>query len=179
LEQQIETINFRGVHIDIVERPEIIWLGCVDYASNNEDESQISETLKRYQDLVHVPKEDRINPDWSGALSINYCLPEQPRGLMFAQEVEHSQQDERYQLLTQPAGLWMKLQHSAEAEEKLFSRPVNGLYEYFGQLKEAAAANNYVQNFEIPMEIEYHDHTGSGAGFAYIPIRLNTKNSHD
>ena len=54
LEKLIEIIFYKGVEFEVVERPDVIWAGSVDYASNNTGESDIGATLKRFQSLVEV-----------------------------------------------------------------------------------------------------------------------------
>ena len=55
-----------------------------------------------------------MNPDWSAALSINYCV-DKPCGIMFAQETYSDKQDERYDLFTQPGGLWLRIRNDRNA----------------------------------------------------------------
>jgi len=110
-EKRVETIQCNGAVFEVVERPETIWVGTISYANNHFDEPDMGALLKRYQDLVFVaPKEDRINPDWDAAISINYRKHgEAPKGMMYAQETYSAEkQDERYDLFTQPGGLWIE-----------------------------------------------------------------------
>jgi len=32
LEKRIEVITYNGVEFEVVERPDVTWVGCVDYA---------------------------------------------------------------------------------------------------------------------------------------------------
>lgn len=114
VEKLVETFLYNGVEFEVVERPEVLWVGCVDYASNNADESDIGATLERYQKFVEIPKKELINPDWSAALSINYGV-DKPCGIMFAQETYSDKQDERYDLFTQPGGLWLRIRNDRNA----------------------------------------------------------------
>lgn len=43
----IETILYQSAEFDVVKRPDELRVGCVDYADNNEDESDIRVTLQR------------------------------------------------------------------------------------------------------------------------------------
>ena len=175
VENLIRTFQYKGVVFEVVQRPDVVWVGCVDYADNNTDESDIPATLKRYQGLVKsVPILEKINPDWSAALSIQYHCDEKPCGLMFANESYTNRQDERYDLFTQPGGLWLRVGVNEESDAALLGRPSNEMSEYFGILQSAALENGYAQNPSVPVEIEYHCHaqydTPAHAAFAYIPV---------
>jgi hypothetical protein len=117
VEKLVKTIAYKGVDLEVVERPDVLWVGCLDYAKNNTDESDISATLNRYrEELVNVAKQELINPDYGAALSINYNYDEQPCGIMFAQETYSDKQDERYEMFTQPGGLWLRIAVSDETD---------------------------------------------------------------
>jgi hypothetical protein len=178
VEKLVETLTYKGVEFEVVERPDVIWVGCVDYAVNNIDESDIGATLKRYrEELINVTKQDLIDPDWSAALSINYCCDEKPCGIMFAQETYSNKQDERYDLFTQPEGLWLRVKNDKSAAA-LLGKESAETHEYFSGerkiLRAVAEANGYKQNPDILVEIEYHCHAEYGnpthTNYAYIPI---------
>lgn len=177
LEKLVQTITYKGMEFEVVERPDVLWVGCVDYAKNNTDESDIGATLKRYrEELIDIPKKALVNPDWSASLSMNYGSDSKPCGLMFAQETYSGEQDERYDLLTQPGGLWLRVSITAETALALLGRSSNGAWEYFGILDAAAKENGYLQNSEIPMQVEYHCHAEyanpTHTNYAYIPIKV-------
>lgn len=175
MEKPIETINYRGAEFEIVERPDVLWVGCVDYASNFTDESDIGATLKRYrEELIHVPKLELIHPDWSAALSINYTRSDRPCGIMFAQETSTDKQDPRYELYTQPGGLWIKVRNDSAAALALMGKERAEPYEYFGILRKAADANGYTSNTGVDVEVEYHCHAEYGTpphtNYAYVAV---------
>ena len=167
-EKLVSTLDYKGVVFELVECPGVIWVGCVDYASNNSDESDIDATYKRYSEkLADVAKEELINPDNSAALSINYNK-DKPCGVMFAQETYSQEQDERYDILIQPSSLWLRVCDSKTAAALLGKEEV-GLYEYFGPLYTVAEANGYRQNPGVNLEIEYRCHKTNSA-YAYVPV---------
>ena len=185
LEKLVKTITYKGVDFEVVERPDVIWVGCVDYASNNESESDINATLKRYQALCEsAPKQEIINPGWSAALSINYKSSDKPRGMMFANECYTNNQDKGYDIFTQPGGLWLRVCNDATAAALIGfdnSEPFNpwkfGAYMYFAKdriLQSVAEENGYEQNSDMHLEIEYHCDaeydTPPHTNYAYIPI---------
>ena len=170
-----QTISYKGVEFEIVERPDVIWAGCADYAENNTDEPDIGAALKRFQALVESsPIKEKINPGWSASLSINYGCNDKPCGIMFANESYTDKQDERYDVLTQPGGLWLRVCVNAATDTALLGRQNYGIFEYFGILKDAAQENGYLPNPNVHIEIEYHCHAEYDApphtAFAYIPI---------
>jgi hypothetical protein len=178
IEKLVQTITYKGVELEVVERPDVIWVGCVDYANNNNGESDIGATLKRYrEELIDITKQDLINPDWSAALSINYNCSSKPCGIMFAQETYSEKQNERYDLFTQPGGLWLRIRNDKIAAALLGKENAEP-YEYFAEaqvLQNVARENGYMQNPDIPVQVEYHCHfeysTPPHTNYAYIPIR--------
>jgi hypothetical protein len=188
VEKLIHTIIYKGVDFEVVERPDVFWVGSVDYAKNNADESDIDATLKRFQSLSEsAPKNEIMNSGWSAALSINYSSNGKPKGIMFANESYTDKQDERYDILTQPGGLWLRVRNDENAAAQFFgyekSKPFNpweyGPYKYFAgddaPLQSAAIENGYEQNPDVHLQIEYHCHdeysTPPHTNYAYIPIR--------
>jgi len=179
IETLVQTIYYKGIAFELVERPDVLWVGCVDYAENNTDESDIGATLKRFQTLVGtVPINNKINPDWSASLSIHYTCADKPCGIMFANETYAGEQDTRYDTLTQPGGLWLRVRNDADAATKLLGKESAEPWEYFAgtqaPLQSAASENGYVQNSDIPIQVEYHCHAEYGnpthTNYAYIPV---------
>jgi len=172
IEKHIKTITYMGVEFMIVKRPDVLWVGCVGYANNNTDESDIGTTRKRFFDLVDVVKNGLINPGYGAALSINYGCDDKPCGLMFAEETQSDKQDGRYDLFTQPGGLWLRLYITDDADAALLGRKNHGLWEYFAKdvLKNAAEENGYKINPDIDIAVEYNHHDGDNANYLYVPV---------
>ncbi|MDD4773261.1 MAG: hypothetical protein PHZ09_06600 [Eubacteriales bacterium] len=171
IEKLTQAIYYKGAEFELVRRPDVIWVGCVDYA----DKSDIGATLKRFQGLVEsAPIKEKINPDWSAALSINYTRDDKPCGIMFANESYTDEQDKRYDIFTQPGGLWLRVKGDNKNAKALLDKDKADLYEFFGALRNAAKANGYIQNPDVPVEVEYHCHaeynTPPHSCFAYIPV---------
>ncbi|MDD2363156.1 MAG: hypothetical protein PHH84_09495 [Oscillospiraceae bacterium] len=175
IEKLMHVIKYKGVDFELVERKDVLWVGCIDYADNNIDESNISETLRRFQSLVEpVPIKEKINPDWSASLSINYNCADKPCGIMFANESYTDDQDGRYDQFTQPGGLWLRVKGDNNNAKALLGKDSADLHEFFEALREAAKENAYIQNPNIHVEIEYHCHaeynTPPHTCYAYIPV---------
>ena len=175
IEKLVKTLNCKGAEFELVRRADVIWVGCVDYADNNTGESYIGATLKRFQELVEItPIKDKINPDWSASLSINYSRDDKPCGIMFANESYSDNQDERYDILTQPGGLWLRIKGDDKNAKALLGKDRADLYEFFRALSDAAAKNGYIQNPDVDIAVEYHCHaeysTPPHTCYAYIPV---------
>ena len=170
VEKLVATLKYKGVDFELFERPEVLWVGSVDYANNNKDESDINATLNRHGKLKgDVPKKDLINPDCWAALSINYTTDKKPCGVMFGHETYSDNQDKRYEMYTQAGGLWLRVACTKEASLALFGEENAETYRYFAnnRLRNAAEENGYKQNFDILLEYEYYS---PNVNYAYIPV---------
>ena len=176
VEIPVETFSYSGVTFEIVERPDVLWVGCLDYAKNNMEESDSNVTLGRYLKYLDVVKQDLINPDWSASIWVNYDCNEKPHGQMFAQETYSAYQDKRYELFTQPGGLWLRVRRSRETSLTLFGNDSIDAWDYFvcGALKRAAEENGYKENPDVHVRIGYDCHaeynTPPHTCYAYMPV---------
>jgi len=171
VEKLVKIITHKKIEFEIVQRPDVLWVGCVDYAGNNTDESDIQSTLERFQGLVgEVSNEERqlMRPDWSASLSINYCRDDKPCGILFGNETWSDKQDGRFDVFTQPGGLWLRVNNTKRTARRLLRKRKAEAYQFFGQARAAAEANGYMQNPDVPVEIEYYFKNHSN--YAYIPV---------
>jgi len=180
-EKLVETINYKGIAFEVVERPDVLWVGCVDYARDNTGESDIDATLRRFQALVKDIGENDprqlMCPDWSAALSINYRRDDKPCGILFGNETYSDKQPGGFDVFTQPGGLWLRLLNDKEAAKRLLGKKRAAPYEYFAEaniMQNAAKENGYMESNDIPLQVEYHCHTEYNTpphtNYAYIPI---------
>ena len=173
LEKLVEVITYKGVEFEVVERPDVLWVGCIAYADNNIDPAFPDDDmtlLNRYEELVPIPKQDRINPDWSASISINYHCKDKPSGTMFAQETFSDNQDERYDMLTQSGGLWLRLLNGKSASTLLLNKDSSAPCEYFSEMQSAAKENGYTQNPNVHIEVEYFYENDFATNYAYMSI---------
>jgi len=169
-EKCIETFTVGKAVFEVVERPEVLWVGTLAWAENNDDEPDTDALLKKYQALCSTPKQARMNPDWSAGISINYSLcGKAPRGMFFAQETWSAEQDSRYDLFTQPGGLYLRLRQDKYAK-KLLGKKHFDSGELYAAMAGAAARHGYKRAEDNPIEIYYHDHENGTAEYAYISI---------
>ena len=171
VEKAVEAFSHGRATFEVVERPEVLWVGTLAWAENNNDEPDMGALLKRYQALCSpAPKQARINPDWDAAISINYGRGgKAAKGIMYAQETYSKEQDSRYDLFTQPAGLYLRVLNDKKAA-KLLGKKTCETYELFGLLKTVAPQYGYAHNDNINVEIEYHNYK-NGTWYAYIPVK--------
>ncbi|GHU00161.1 hypothetical protein FACS1894142_8270 [Spirochaetia bacterium] len=179
VEKLVKTISYKDVEFDVVERPDVLWVGCIAYAKNNIDppfpDDDMS-LLERYRSLFDFPKLELINPDWSAAISINYDLSDKPSGIMFAQETYTDKQDKHHELFIQPGGLWLRLLNDKKAAI-LLGKEHPAAYEYYAEsqiIQNVAKENGYIQNPNIHVCVEYSCHaeydTPPHRNYAYMPI---------
>ena len=175
-EKLVETFAYNGVTFEIVERPDVLWVGCLDYASKNGEESDSDKTLSRYQKYLDIVKRDLMNPDWSASLWVNYGSADKPHGQMFAQETYSANQDERYEVFTQPSGLWLRVRRSKETSLALFGNESIDAWDYFtsNAMQKAAEENGYKANPDVHVRIGYDCHaeysTPPHTCYAYMPV---------
>ncbi|MCL1807487.1 MAG: hypothetical protein FWG31_07280 [Oscillospiraceae bacterium] len=171
VEKVIETAEHGGTVLEVVERPSVVWVGTLTYAEDISGEPDSGALLKRYQDLAPAaPKIDTVNDEWDACININFNGGEKAKGMMFGQETASpDKQDKRYDLFTQPAGLYMRI-YNDQAAAKLLGKDKCETWELFGVLREAAGAYGYVWDAGNPIEVEYHNRRDN-SWYAYLPVR--------
>ena len=185
VERLVQTIIHKGAEFEVVERPDVFWVGCVGYADDNNGEPDIGKTLRRFQNLVkditaETDTRKLMCPDWSASISINYTCNDKPNGIMFANETYSDKQDVRFDVFVQPGGLWLRIRNDRNAAALLGKEKAEP-HEYFaaaGILQKAAKENGYMQNPDVHIQIEYHCHaeytTPPHTNYAYIPVIIKT-----
>ena len=170
IDKLIETIEYDGAVFEVVERPEVIWVGKTAYAPNFDVEPDIGGLFNTYQELVPTPKLDRINPDWNAAISIDYWKGgSAPRGMMFAQETYSENQADCYDIYKMPASMFIRILNDSKAA-KLLGKDSCETWELFGVIKGTIMPqNSYKFNENGAQEIEYHNYK-TNTWYAYIPV---------
>ena len=168
-EKLVETFTDGRTTFELYDRPEVFWVGTLAWAGNNEDEPDVDALLKKYQALCEpAPKLERINPDWSAGITINYCLGgKAPRGMMFAQETWSSEQDSRCDLFTQPAGLYLRIRKNDREAKKLLGQKTYEMEDLYGYMEKAAQRHGYRRAQGNPIGIYY---AKDKEEYAIIPV---------
>ena len=170
-EALVGSFTVRKAVFELHDRPEVLWVGTLAWAADNDSEPDTDALLKKFQALCGpAPKLERMHPDWSAGISINYNLGgKAPRGMLFAQETWSAQQDGRYDMYTQPAGLYLRLRLDKHAE-KLMGKKHYRDADMYGLLEKTAKRYGYRRARGNPIEIFYHDHEHHTAKYAVIPV---------
>lgn len=167
----VETIEIGSAIFEVMERPEVIWVGTLEQQYDTEIERLAHNALLRFQELgPQAPKVDRINPDWVADITFNiHCnSATRPYGVMYGQETYSSEsQDERYNIFTQPAGLYMRVQNNENAAA-LFDKEQCENHELIGYIRSVVASQNgYKIPDELDLTLEYHN---NDVHFVYVAV---------
>jgi len=169
-EKQIDVITYDCVSFEIVERPEVLWVGKIAFAPNLTDEPDIGKLLKEYQELIPVEKKELINPEWDAAISIDYWKGgSAPRGMMFGSETYSDEQAECYDVFKMPPTLFMRVLNNKDAARLLGKENCEN-WELFEFMKRTVLPEHgYKFNENGAQEVEYYHHN-SGTCYAYVPV---------
>ena len=169
-EKLINVVVYDGVNFEIVERPEVLWVGKVTYAPNLTDEPDISKLLKEYQELIMTEKKELIHPEWDAAISIDYWRNgATPRGFMFGQETYTKEQPECYEVFKMPPSLFMRVLNNTDAATLLGKDHCEN-WELFEFMKNTLMPEQgYKFNDNGAQEVEYCNYQ-SDTFYAYVPV---------
>ena len=169
-ETWVDAFVEKGVRFEVIKKEATIWCGTLGYADDLDKEPDPGPLLEKYQSLVEVEKRGRVSPDWSGCLSLNYWPGgKKPRGLMFMQQVDTTEQDARNDVFQSQEGLYIRIGYdSADVPQKLFGKEQCDVFELFGPIHEAALQNGYEPIPTGDVEIEYY---GPQCRYAYCEVR--------
>lgn len=139
-ENIIETFNYNGVTVDLVEWKDTIWCGKIGYAVNNTDEPDVDKIMNEFQALhIHnVTVNDREEADWDVCMSVNYFSAERPNGVMFGFLVGTERQSDGYDVYKVPSARYMRINMRDETAIALGHEPLRGgggipPYEWIGE----------------------------------------------
>ncbi|MDD4496365.1 MAG: effector binding domain-containing protein [Eubacteriales bacterium] len=135
-ERIVETFNYNGIPVEVVEWDATIWCGKIGYAKNNTDEPDVDPILSAFMSLPIPSMNERIEPNWDVCMSFNYFTNERPKGVMFADLVGTENQPEGFDVYNLPAGQYLRLAINEDSAKALASQPFNGgipPYEWVGE----------------------------------------------
>ncbi len=124
-EKIIESFDYNGVTVDLVEWTDTIWCGKIGYAANNSDEPNMDKIMEEYMSLHHASS-TVSEPDWSVCISINYLTDERPNGVMIGSLVATEQQPSDFDVYKIPAAQYMRIRLCDESAKLLGHEPWNG-----------------------------------------------------
>lgn len=176
-ERIVETFNYNGIPIEVVEWSATIWCGKIGYAENNTDEPNVDLILSGYMALPIPTMNERIEPDWDVCMSVNYFSKERPNGVMFADLAGTENQPEGFDVYTLPAGQYLRLAINEDSAKALASQPFNGgipPYEWVGE--QLAPQFGYLYGDDRLPVFEYYGYykpekNAHEFRYLYVPVR--------
>ena len=123
-ENILETFNFNGAIIELVEWIDTIWCGKIGYAVNNTDEPNVEKIMGDFETLhrSNIVAKER-EKDWDVCISINYLSKERPNGVMIGFLVNTEQQLNCFDIYKVPAIKFMRIQINEETTKVLGKEP--------------------------------------------------------
>lgn len=126
-EKIVETLNYNGITVDIVELADTIWCGKIGYAINNTDEPDVDKIMSDFQALQFPAMvTDRLESNWDVCLSANYLSGERPNGVMFGALVAGDKQPHGFDVFKVPAAKYARIRMCDETANALGREPWKG-----------------------------------------------------
>lgn len=135
-EKIMDTFNYNGIPVEVVEWDDTIWCGKIGYAENNTDEPNVDAIISGFMSLDTQIAMERREPDWDVCMSVNYLSKERPNGVMFGFLVGTEGQPDGFDVYKLPTGQYLRLAINDESAKALGSQPWNGgipPYEWIGE----------------------------------------------
>ena len=135
-EHIVETLNYNGVAVEVVEWRDTIWCGKIGYAENNTDEPNVEAIMSACMSQDCTAAHQRLETDWDVCISVNYLSKQRPNGVMFAFLVGTAQQPEAFDVYQLPAAQYLRIALDDDTAKAVASEPWNGgipPYEWLGE----------------------------------------------
>lgn len=134
-ETVLETYQYNGISVELVQWDAAVWCGSLEYAVNNTDEPDVETALHRFMALSPdaVRKAEEA---WDTCISLNYLCEVRPRGVMFAVLAASDAVPEGCDVLHTPASLYMRITPDEETAAAVGEQPWEGgipPYQWIGE----------------------------------------------
>lgn len=180
-EKIIDTFNYNGVPVEVVEWSDTIWCGKIGYAENNTNEPNVDNILSGFMSLDTSAVEERSEPDWDVCMSVNYLSKERPNGVMFGFLVGTEHQPDRFDVYKLPTGRYLRIVINDESAKALGAQPWNGgipPYEWIGEQLAPQFGYRYGDD-HLPV-FEYYGYYNAGKNahefrYLYVPVEKIAK----
>jgi DNA-binding transcriptional MerR regulator len=180
-ERIIDTFNYNGVPVEVVEWSDTIWCGKVGYAENNTDEPNVDVILNGFMSLDTSAANKRSEPDWDVCMSINYFSSERPNGVMFGFLVGTEHQPDGFDIYKLPAGQYLRIAINDETANAVGAPPWQGgipPYEWIGEQLAPQFGYQYGDD-RLPV-FEYYgfykpDKNAHEFRYLYVPVEKTAK----
>lgn len=172
----IEEHSFKGIKVEAVDMAQTVWCGKVGYASDNHSEPDVNGIMNAYRSADHTLV-NGAEKDWSACLSINYLCGERPNGLMVCDMVTSIEQPDCFDILTVPAGKYLRIRICDETARALGHEPWMGGIPPFGWIyDDIAPALGYTRGSDNLPIIEYYgfynpDKYEHEYRYLYVPVQ--------
>jgi hypothetical protein len=126
-EKIVETLDYNGITVEIVEWTDTIWCGKIEYAESNVDEPNVEKMSEDYFSLTSRARPvDTLEGDWSVCISANYLSRERPNGVMYASLVASDRQPDGFDVYKVPAAKYARIRMCDETAKALGHEPWRG-----------------------------------------------------
>lgn len=170
----LETFDFKGIAVDLVEWKNTIWCGKVGYADNNADEPDVEKLMKDFMSISAAPNGREEN--WDICMSLNYLTDQRPSGVMFGFLVAGDAQPEEYDICKIPAAKFLRVRMCDETAKALGHAPWTGgipPYQWIGE--QIAPELGYTYGSDALPIVEYYGFYGPVTCsheycYLYVPV---------
>lgn len=173
-EKLIETFEYNGAQVELLEWTETLWCGKIGCAQNNTDEPDVEGIMDAFTAISAVP--NGREKHWDVCMSFNYMTDKQPDGVMFGFRVDTEEQPEDYDVVKVPSALYMRIDLCAETFAALGVEPWQGgvpPYELIGE-KIAPKFGYTYGDAGLPV-VEYYGHNEADGHieicYLYVPVQ--------
>ncbi|MBQ3141659.1 MAG: hypothetical protein IJC25_06830 [Clostridia bacterium] len=175
-ETLVDTLEYNGLCVDVVDWKETIWCGKIGYAVNNTEEPDVEKIAKEAAEIFPQTTAAGREEHWEVCLSLNYLCSQRPNGVMFGFLVQTDRQPECYDIVKFPAARYMKIAICEKTFRSLGVTPWTGGIPPYEWIGERIAPKFGYQNGEDTLPIvEYYqlDPTNGHAVacYLYVPVK--------
>lgn len=177
-EKIIETLEYNGITVNIVEWTETVWCGKIGYAVNNTDEPDVDKIMSDFQALNFPDTAaGRLESNWDVCISVNYLSESRPNGVMFGSLVDTDTQPDGFDIYKVPAAQYACIRMCDETAKALGHEPFRGgipPYQWIG--KEIAPKIGYTYADDALPIFEYYGYYDPHKYahefcYLYVPVR--------
>lgn len=174
-EPVLRTIRVGSACFELVQRPETILAGRILYARDYDGFEAFDEGIGSVMEAERARVLGRLAgvvlPAFNIRLSVNFWRPVETRAYGFVREVLTADQPEGVQVYRMPASLYLRARNDAAAAQ-LIAREKCEMWELFAYMREfVMPSQGLVMADNGAQEMEIFDASGSGDGWAYIPVQ--------
>ncbi|MCL2433367.1 MAG: hypothetical protein FWD16_02470 [Clostridia bacterium] len=161
----LNTVDYNGAKIEIIEWPETVWCGKLGWARNNTQEPDFQSLIKAFTDVMSTSANERLTADWDGALFIDHHRNDRPSGTLFGFIVGTETQPECYDTYKMPASRFVRMRDCSDTDDGAINNIIKN---------EFIPSNGYLYDSTVP-DFSYYGFFNSQKGkhdykYDYIPI---------